>query len=566
MLPLLLTLVVAPQSVRVTQPAERAQPERVSGAEQLSRLAEDLVPTFFARYPWLAYERRYPQPSPLAFADYGIESFIAWRDRLGDLRSRMNAIPERELDESSWVVYEASAAWLRAQELSSFGRSLERWDATSYVDRVEETIFGLTRSEYIPAHTRWLRAVGVLEGLPSYWDTARESLVSPSQFWNNEAVGRLVELGLALEADLPRAFENLRLEKRDARRMETAVREAVEATDRFRVWLLGTRAPRGEEAGVMDGATWESLMQVVSGSALTAADLKTELLRDIAGMNLHLGGDWEPRPASGSGLDPRRLSRATQTASELAASLAERSGLFRQEAVPLLSIEVHEGRSTPRPLTRLWPGKGLTDTLHIETGTLSWSPEVRETRATLLNARALATLGIRYGWAGEAKLRHAATTAQNPVARFLWNRSVFEGWGLYALDWIQRIDWRENPFLGDENLEDEIVRAWLLEAVRLLASIEIHVEGLSVTAAADAFRRRSRFDPETAMVEARRAHHDPMYGIGYVGLMELRLLEETLGREVTGREALQETLRTVLANPHLRPFDLRNRLGAQRPR
>ncbi len=566
MLPLLLSLLLLPQSVRVTSPQDRARPDQPSAQEKLTQLASELVPAFFGRYPWLAYERRFPQPDPQAYANYGTKGFLEWRETLDGLRIKLNAISQRELDEAGWVVFSASAAWIRSQELIAGSRSLERWDATSYVVRVENMLFSLRESDYVPVRARWSRTIQMLEGLPAYWDIARNGLVSPAEIWKNEAIGRLVDLGLSLEADLPRTFSKLRLERKEQKRFETALDKAVESTDRFRTWLLSSHAPRGDEAGIMGAGTWEGLMQVVSGSDLTAQRLKTQLLRDIAGLNRRLGKSWEPRAATKNQLDPKRLIRATQTASRLATSLADRASLFREEETPPFLIHLRESRSTPGQMARLWPDRHLNDVLHLEVGSPSWSPDLKTTRATLLNPRALATMGIRYGWAGEAKLRHGASVAGNPVARFLWNRSVFEGWGLYALDWIGRVDWVENPFLEDERLETEIVRAWMLEAIRLLASIEIHVEALSVPAAADAFRRRSRFDHDTALLEARTALHDPLHGIGYLGLLELRLLEESIAREVSGREALQETLRTVLSNPHLRPFDVRSRLGAQRPR
>jgi len=567
MLAFYLTLLCLPQSVRVSSPEDRAAKGTPNAQERLARVADQLVPAFFGRYPWLAYERRFPHQDPQAFANYGTPGFLEWSELLDDLKRELNSIPQRELDEAGTIALNASTSWVRAQELLVNSRSLERWDATSYVVRVEEMIFSLQESEYVPLRARWTRAIQLLEGMPRYWETARTSLVSPAQIWKNEAIEKLVDLGIELEGDLPQAFSKLRIGGRERKRFEAALEKAVHSTDAFRRWLLSSRAPRGDEAGIMGSGTWENLMQVVSGSDLTAQRLKTRLLRDIAGLNRRLGSEWTPRHASPAQLGHKRVIKATQTSSEIANSLAERAGLFpesdRQHVFP---VGVHVSRTSPHELARLWPDKRLNNALHLELASPSWSPDLRATRATLLNPRALAVLGLRYGWAGEAKLRRAATTARNPVARFLWNRSVFEGWGLYTLDWIPRIDWVENPFLEDEHLESEIVRAWMLEAIRLLACIEIHVEGLSVPAAADAFRRRSAFDVDTAVLEARRAHHDPLYGIGYVGLLEMRLLEEAISREVTGREALQETLRTMLASPHLRPYDVRGHIEARRPR
>ncbi|MAB79350.1 MAG: hypothetical protein CMJ89_08350 [Planctomycetes bacterium] len=568
MLPLLLSVLCIPQSVRVTSPPERSQDELTTptATRRLTLLANELLPAFFSRYPWLAYERRFTQPDPVAFARYGTGGYLAWRNQLSRLRVELNAISPHELDEAGWTAFGASSAWILTQELLVNSRSLERWDATSYVTRVEKMLFSLRESDYVPIRTRLMRTILLLEGLPAYWEGARTSLVSPARVWKNEAVARLVDLGVSIEAELPRSFSKLHLDRRETKRFEVALNKALESTDKFRSWLLDKRAPRGDEAGIMGAANWEGLMQTVSGSEITAGRLKTLLLRDIAGLNRRWGKNWEQKTPGRAPLAPQHLVKAIRTSSQLAASLAERAGLFSTSEDSNLSIRIKGDRSTPRQFAQLWPDKQIGYALHLEIGSPLWSPDIMSTRATQLNQRALAVLGIRYGWTGESKLRGAASRAQNPIARFLWNRSVFEGWGLYALDWITRIDWVENPFVEDTRLEIEIARAWMLEATRLLASIEIHVEGLSVPAAAAALRRRSSFDPETALLEARMAHHDPLRGIGYLGLLEMRLLEEEIGREITGREALQETLATILANPHLRPFDVRTRLGGLRPR
>ena len=566
MLALLLTAVCLSQSVRVTSPADAAKAKKLTSSQLLSELADEMVPALFKRYPWLAYERGFPQANPLAYSNYGTEAFSAWRDEVAGYRRSLGKLSERELSDQEWVAYSATSAWVLSQELLVESRSLERWDAAAYVLRVERMLFALRASEYVRARTRLIHSIQLLEGLPAYWKKAQESLVSPAEIWRNEAVDRLVDLGLAIEVDLVKTFSGLKLDRKTTKRFEEAVERAVANTDRFRNWLLSSRAPRGDETGNMGAASWERLVQVVSGTDLTAPRLKSRLLREVAALNRKLGNDWKPRPASESQQNPKRLIKSIQTASKLATSLGERAGLLRVEPHPELVVRLQEGRPVPRQLARLWPGKRLEDALFLEIGSPSWSPNIQNTRATQLNPRALATLGIRYGWAGESRLRRATTQAAHPVARFLWNRSVFEGWGLFALDWISRVDWVENPFLEDENLKTEATRAFLLEAVRLLAAIEIHVEGLSVEAAADAFRRRSRFDEESSLIEAQSAHRDPLRGIGYLGLLELRLLEAELGRELTSREALQEALESVLSTPHLRPFDIRRRLGAQRPR
>ena len=89
-----------------------------------------------------------------------------------------------------------------------------------------------------------------------------------------------------------------------------------------------------------------------------------------------------------------------------------------------------------------------------------------------------------------------------------------------------------------------------------MGAIELHVEGLSLEEAAQGFQRRTGVDPDTARVEALAAQRDPLHGLAYLGLIELRGLEQRLVRLTSARKGLQLCLLLASSHPELRPVDM----------
>ena len=167
-----------------------------------------------------------------------------------------------------------------------------------------------------------------------------------------------------------------------------------------------------------------------------------------------------------------------------------------------------------------------------------------------------AALGVRYGLAGEALIEKTRRASSEALPVLLENRAVREGFGLFAQDWLARAAWIENPLREDEDLVREFEFQRGVEAARLLATLEVHAEGLTLEEVALGFRRRTGLDPETAQAEARAAQRDPLHGIGYLGLLELRALEERMAELSTPRKGLRLAVLLSLRNPELRPAEL----------
>jgi hypothetical protein len=188
---------------------------------------------------------------------------------------------------------------------------------------------------------------------------------------------------------------------------------------------------------------------------------------------------------------------------------------------------------------------------------------VTELRRALLGPDALRAIGMRFGLPGEALLAARARERPTPGQALLWNRSVVEGFGLYALDWLPRVDWVENPLAADADLAAAMVRERMAEALRLFATIAVHVEGLSEDEAVESLRRVGGYDPGTARREVSESRRDPLRGVGLVGLWELLELERSLARSLPADLALGRTLRLVSGQPAVRPLDIRRNVLAE---
>ena len=186
----------------------------------------------------------------------------------------------------------------------------------------------------------------------------------------------------------------------------------------------------------------------------------------------------------------------------------------------------------------------------------SWTTGRTTAREAEFGQSDLLALGARYGLTGEALFRRARAADESLLAYLPVNRAQTAAIGLYAQDWIVRVDWCDNPLAKNPRLVREVARQRGMEAARLLAALEIHAEGISVDEAAASFRRRTGVHEEVALAEALSAEHDPLHGIGYLGLLELQALERRLAAVSTPRRALDTALLLLCREPTLRATDL----------
>jgi hypothetical protein len=426
------------------------------------------------------------------------------------------------------------------------------------------TLRAAAEAEWLSPEERQVEIAALLAQLPAYLERARLGLLAPATSWVELALLELDDLEqLASELAPPTASTGAPAgaPKKSARppvRTEPW-RSAIEG---LRGWLLGILEGSGERAPTLDARRWSRLVQLASGKALEAGEIKALCLRDLA--RVELAEERGPaararRPAA------KRLALRARYASGRAFDIGREAQILRLQPPPnSVRFATEESPRASYELVSIRPGvapgaaSGSTGALRVllQLPHRSWSANRTAARNRDMNRLGLTALGIRYGLAGEALLEHARRAEEDPLARLPVNRVLSSAIGLFAQDWVTRVDWVENPLRANELLCAELERQRRFEAARLLAALEIHAEGISLAEAAESFARRTGAGAETAATEALRAQRDPLHGLGYLGWLGLRALEQRMAELTTSRRALGLALLLVFRHPALRPADM----------
>ena len=376
----------------------------------------------------------------------------------------------------------------------------------------------------------------VLGELPGYWASARTSLVTPRHEWNERAIEDLAGLERFLDEEVREAWE-----QKD-RAEDTLLEDALAATAGFRDWLASTPASLSGTATTLEPERWEQLVHHASGHEGSLAEIKRLLLRELlryeqllAQLEIDTTVPDEDEAPSGEGLTAR-----VRDAARLALEQAARERLLDAGPIEAEQLSAELG----------WlPACGRSaELLAGPDGALILRIDPRDSSANTEAGQIC--LAIRHGLPGEGFLSAYAKSGRGVMRSHLWNRATREGWGLFVLGWTVRTSWEDGPFAGRSDLVHEGARILRVEAARLLAALEIHAEGYDLEEAAEAFRRRSGLDLEAAVHEVRCAQVDPLLGIGFLGYLELRRLEE----EILGMGRI--SMMAVVKNPHQRPAEV----------
>ena len=501
---------------------------------ELESIAADLADGLFARRPWLAPERAWPKEVTPALGRYGARHVAWWVYLVGDLQRR-----SRRLDFEPFFERDAIAAMIEAEAILAASRTPERWDASRYVERVERTLFAARHAPPGTPEAQARAVARVLAELPDYWSDARSSLVAPLPARSSLAIGELQSLERSLREDAAADGED------DRRRLD----EAVRATAGFRAWLEASPASPAGGATTVGARHWEQLVQAASGLEESLAEIKKRLLRELLALErTTMTSTASPVEVAPDEPGDDGLARARAAMDEIAARLLDDGS--DDEGSPIATARVVLDRLPARErAAMLLPDPDGGFALRID-------PRGRYGRSEVGRI----CLAIRHGFPGEAALVERARNAGRAAPMYLWSRSTFEGWGLYVLDWATRPERGEWKSVERDQLERVGAELRKLEVARLLAALEIHAEGLSLAEEAEVFRRRSGRDLEQAVREVRTAQSDPLLGIGYLGYLGLRTLEDEL---VTRGASLDSFVTPILSHPHLRPADLNRKLRSR---
>jgi len=511
---LLLAQESSPSDVRGRTPAV------APGLEELEGLAREFAELLCARRPWLAVERGYRPDSPLGLGPWKGRDASAWRRRLEDLERRL-ALFSGERGAEVRAERDALAAAVELEGFLSDPWQAERWNALEWVERADRTL--RMQLESGTGRESSAEIAAILGALPDAWEEARKALVLCPDPWRTDAIARLAELeALLATIDLGGSPAD-----------ETTRSRALEACMRFRDALAEIPHEETRPARPLGESRWLQMVDAAAGFHGTAQELESLLLRDVAALERNQRGlDSLARPP-----EALAASTASEPSVEDLALEASRAAWKARFAAVLGEVE------PPSFVVR-------SGDLPARLGQSSlFLPRTRDGAKLLVDpaflvrsdARAWRRATLRAGIPGEGLLCWNPLRGAGSAARYLWNRALVEGWGWLALDDLRRGE--------DALLAAETAGELELESLRLLASLELHAQGLSLERTAERFARRSGFSEERSLLEARRSLDDPLRGIGVLGYRELARLRDAAADE-------RAFLELVLAHPHFRPADL----------
>lgn len=519
-------------------------------AQHWKQITDTLLIESLARDPERAFERPWTEITERHLGTFGSGATLRWRTTLTDALTELQRFGAAAQPE---VVARVRALrdWVEAELLLLDSRTPSTSDPSGYVQRAFRALRTAREVGWMASERRTDELEGLLRELPAYFEDARLSLIDPPAQWIDLALlelDDLQELVLGIEALLPAKPAARTPKARQAAVAEPDPRGALES---FRSWLLELRPSAADRAPGPIAAEWQRLASLRSGTAWTANELKARCLRELARLDLGARAQRARKPDENTD-----VAALAWSASSSALELGREARLLDTKLAPeAVVFELEASSRTKTGSARLCVDDGDSSRVFLAEPHGSWTPERMITRDQRLKSAA-AALGVRYGLAGEALFGLQSRAADEATAVLLDNRLLREGLGLYALDWTRRLTRRENPFRGNEDLAFEFEFQLGLEAARLVAALELHAEGLGLEEVAEGFERRTGVDRDTARAEALAAERDPLHGLGYLGLIELRALEERLGQLTEGRPGSRLCLELAARHPDLRPSDL----------
>lgn len=405
-----------------------------------------------------------------------------------------------------------------------------------YASMVGSSLAGQTFFDHAPELDRARRVVSKLRQLPRLVDAARDNV--------REAPGIFVKVGLEawrgvltfIESDLPRAFSTLD-DLHILGDLADASTEASAAVTAYLAYLETDLASRAKASFRLGRDRFERQLRLEDGVSLNADRLLTIALRELQEVQEEFRaaagrlGDGEPaevwRSAKGDHPAPGTVAGAARAQLEELRTFLERSGLFT--GLPAAHVAVASSPELCRGLAAsVWapgpfeakPGRALYFVTDVQK---AWPPQRQEEHLRDANTALLWTFAMHHVLPGHLLLDHQLRQVDSKVrkSRLFASASFVEGWAHYAEQLVVEAGFRRT----DNNMRLGQLSEAMAGLARLVVSLRVHCEDLSVEQGMRFFRDEAFLEEATARREAERATFDPWYfsaALGKVMLLKLR--------------------------------------------
>ena len=417
-------------------------------------------------------------------------------------------------------------------------------DPNYYANLLARSLAGQTLFAYAPVEERARRVVSRLRQTPRLLEAAEANLEEPPGISIKNGAETLDVVVAFIERDLPRAFRQLE----DLHLLGDLADAATEATDsigRFAVHLRETLAPKSRATFRLGSERFESRFRHREGITLSKEQLLSVAERELGHIQERFRRVASKVDAKKEAIDVWQQIRAHHPAAgELLHTVREQltklQAFIKRNAIVTVPEEGEVVVAlTPefcsRATASFWaPGpsepKQLPSRYFITDVSPAWTVERGEEHLRDINYASLPSMLVNAVYPG----RHLYCQHQRNIvaslrkSTLLAPASFVAGWAHYAEQMMMEAGLAD----GDDTHElGQIARA-LVRAARMVVSVRLHTEDMSVEQGVRFFREEAYLEDGRARREAERGTYDPDYALETVGRLTLLKLRD----DVTAKE------------------------------
>lgn len=534
--------------------------------ERFGRVARAIVGQWFARNPveaTLAGIHQYDSELPDVSAD-GFAAMTDWlRDSIDSLDRDFG--PPHELPAAPADPARAGTDHPRLDlavlRTALTGRLVEvaqdeRWrvDPDSYHSLASAAVYPLLVRAFAPAADRLRSAVARMEKIPAVLSAGRANLDAPPALATQVAMEQAEGSVRFFQDSVPAAFKEPGVDTALAARAEAACAQAVSALRAYRTFLENDLLPRSTGELRLGRERFVRRIAANEGITVPPEEIRRRAEEEIARLRDQVETIVRRlAPSESTAATMASVSAIHPTADELLDAYRSRQAalrtFLRERDIVTVPPEwdVLELIETPPFLRSIFvaacdsPGffeeQDRTTYFWVTPVDPKATPESQDEYLRGHCRGAIDVISIHEAYPGHHVHGIHARTAPSVVRRAFWSNTFGEGWAHYT----EQMMLDEGFGDGDDRLRLSQLQDALLRAVRMLVDVGIHVNGMSVEEARDAFVTQAFTDRATAEMEAKRAALHPGSVLVYTwGKLEILRVREA----VRARDGAAFSLRT----------------------
>jgi uncharacterized protein (DUF885 family) len=372
--------------------------------------------------------------------------------------------------------------------------------------------------DYASVDERVGAIVRILEGVPSLLDAGRRRLRAPLP-------RPFVELALAIGGGLPAHFheaETFAARASMGPRVASARATAETGVKEFLAWLREECLPRSVPEFALGPHRYQRLLFVREGIEASIEEVRKAGAADLARNQARLDEIAREEKVATTELF-QRLNQDHPTAAELlptARAYVDEARNFvvahdlvsipepavcRVEETPVWGRALSTASMNPPGPFETGPSDGIYYVTPVDP---TWTPVQQEQWLRSLNRSLLRNVTVHEVYPGHyLQFLHLRRAGGSLVRKVYFSPSFVEGWAHYA----EQLAIESG--LGRETHAAELAQIHdaLLRDCRLLASVGLHTQGMSLPEATQLFEREAHFEPLPAEREAIRGTFNPEY-------------------------------------------------------